>query len=160
MGGGRRGSRTTYASFTDQNSKITDYVDVAGGGKRVFVSHHTADEGQVTLLRYQIQDERFGIEAGDTTVTTPYQHDWKTNVSINNIGPATHVICYVGPETHERRAVDWEIREAHRQGKKVIAIRPKDSNYKVPKVIREYGDRVVEWDTDKISYELQRGQYE
>ena len=159
MGGGRSGSRTTYASFNGQNSSITDYVGASRGGKRVFVSHHTADESQVALLRYQIQDERFGIEVDDTTVTTPYQYDWRTNVAINNIGQATHVICYVGPETHEREAVDWEIREAHRQGKKVIAVRPKDSDYKVPKAIREYGDKVVEWNTDKISYELGRKEY-
>lgn len=160
------GSRYKHSSYTGgsgegglgRDSSLDEYYSSKDSEeKTVFIAHHTADQPQVSLLRYQIQDERFGIEASDTTVTTPYQQDWKTNVAIHNIGPATHVICYVGPETYERPAVDWEIREAHKQGKVVIAIRPQGSNYKIPKAIKEHDDPVIEWDIDRVSYELDKG---
>lgn len=159
------GSRTKHSSYTGggggggygRSSSLDEYsADEDSDEKTVFISYHTADQAQVALLRHQLQDERYGIEAADTTVTTPYSHSWKENVAVRNIGPATHVICYVGPETYERLSVDWEIREAHKQGKVVIAVKPQGSDYKIPRVIREHDDVVVEWNTDNISYELDR----
>lgn len=58
----------------------------------------------------------------------------------------------IGEDTAQREAVNWEIEEAYRQGKKVIGVRIyRDRNHPVPRPLLEHGAPIVEWDLARIS---------
>jgi len=120
--------------------------------RNVFISFDIDDEYTVRLLRSQAKDDRFPLEFRDYSVKEPFESKWKAEVS-NLISLSSAVIVMVGPLTYRSSAVDWEIREAHRQDKQVIGIRiHRNENHIIPKALR-YNDPVIYWDTEKI-YEM------
>jgi len=119
--------------------------------RNVFISFHIDDEAQVNLLRAQAKSEQFEIEFRDYSVKEPFDEKWKTNCR-ERIGQTSALICMIGGETAQREAVNWEIEEAYRQGKKVIGVRIyRDRNHAVPKPLLEHGASIVEWNLAKIS---------
>ena len=63
----------------------------------------------------------------------------------------------IGSDTASREAVNWEIEESYRQGKKVIGVRiSRDRNDPVPKTLRDHNAPVIYWNLDEISKLLDR----
>ena len=61
------------------------------------------------------------------------------------------MIVMVGEDTASRDAVNWEIKEAHKQGKKVIGVRiHKDKNHAIPEEIKKHGDPVINWNMQEL----------
>lgn len=122
--------------------------------RNVFISFDADDEGMVNLLRSQAKDERFPFTFRDYSVKEPFESAWKSKVR-DRIDQTSAVFVAIGKDTHKSKAVDWEIREAHRQGKRVVGVRMhRDKNHAVPQAIREHGDKVINWDTKKMGDEL------
>ncbi len=145
-------SEKFFDSSTEEAERISKY----GEGKRrnVFISFHTEDESQVNLLRKQASDDRFELEFRDYSIKEPFDEAWKSQTK-KIISKTSAMIVMIGPDTAQRKAVDWEIREAHRQGKKVMGVRIyKDQNHPIPSAIKEYGDKVVAWKMKEISRNL------
>ncbi len=146
-----KGSDSVFQREEDKAQKrITDY------GRNVFVSYDMDnDKGMVTFLTSQAKDERFPFVFRDYSVKEPFENKWKSQVR-DKISQTSAVIVGIGEKTHQSKAVDWEIREAHRQGKKVIGVRLQSSqNHRVPSALNEYGDRVINWKANDIARELE-----
>ena len=124
--------------------------------RNVFVSFDVdKDKRQVRLLTSQAKDERFPFSFRDYSVKEPFEEKWKQNVA-KKLEQTSAVIVAIGEKTHESKAIEWEIEEAHRQGKKVIGVRMhSDKNHKVPAAIKKHGDKVIPWDTKQIAEELE-----
>jgi len=119
--------------------------------RNVFISFNVDDEAQVNLLRHQAKDNEFGLEFRDYSVKQPFDEKWKTNCK-ERIAQTSALICLIGPNTAQRKAVIWEIEEAYRQGNKVIGVRiHRDQNHPIPKPLLEHGAPIVNWDLAKIS---------
>jgi len=87
-------------------------------------------------------------------VNEPFDEKWKTQCK-ERIAMTSTVIVLIGPDTHSREAVNWEINEAYKQGKNVIGVRVhKYENHRVPQSMVDNGAKIVNWDIDKISREL------
>lgn len=111
------------------------------------------DEAQVNLLRYQAK-EGLGVEFRDYSVKEPFDEKWKTNCK-EKIAQTSALICFIGPETAQSEPVNWEVEEAHRQGKNVIGVRIyKDQNHPIPKALKDHGAPIIDWDNAKISQSL------
>lgn len=158
------GSSTPFDLDQSRNGKSSDEVfqreedraqeRVSEHQRNVFISFDVDDEGMVNLLRSQAKDERFPFAFRDYSVKEPFESAWKSKVS-DRIAQTSAVVIAIGKNTHESKAVDWEIREAHRQGKKVIGVRlHRDKNHTVPQAIREHGDEIINWDTKKMRDKL------
>ena len=153
------GSIDFSSKGSDKSEKIfqssTDEVDKAvsrseGAQKNVFISFDAEDESAVNLLRSQAKDDRFPFGFRDYSVKEPFESKWKTEVS-NLVSLTSATIVMIGPNTANSAAVDWEIREAHRQNKQVIGVRiSRDRNDPVPAALREFNDKVINWDTKTI----------
>ncbi len=145
-------SEKLFNSATEEAKRIDEYRE--GKRRNVFISFHTEDEAQVNLLRQQAKDDRFDLEFRDYSIKEPFDEAWKSQTK-NIISRTSATIVMIGPDTASRQAVDWEIREAHRQGKKVIGVRIyKDQNYTIPSAMKEHGDKVVSWNMQGISNAL------
>lgn len=142
-------SEKIFDSATDEAERINEYRE--GKRRNVFISFHTEDESQVNLLRQQAKDDRFDLEFRDYSIKEPFDEAWKTQTR-EVISRTSAMIVMIGPDTAQREAVNWEVREAHSQGKKVIGVRIyKDENHPIPSAMKEYGDKTVSWNMKEIS---------
>jgi len=156
MGGGIRGKRRRYAKGGSAGSGLNSYNGNGDTQKRVFISFHVDDEAQVELLRQQAKDDRFDIEFVDYSVKEPFDNKWKTRCA-ERIKQSSIFVCMIGPETHKREAVLWEINKAHELGKKVIGVRIyRDKNHKIPEPLVRNNAKITYWNLADIASELKR----
>ena len=62
-------------------------------------------------------------------------------------------ICLIGPDTHKRQWVNYEIRQAHLQGKRIVGVYLHGSNNSVelPEAFKKYGGTPLGWNSlDKL----------
>ena len=121
--------------------------------RNAFISFDMADKHRVDLLRRQAKDSRFSLMFRDYSVKEPFAYGWRRKVE-NLIDLSNIVIVAIGRYTHRSKAVNWEIKEAHWQGKRVLGIML-HHNYrnKVPHAMRKY-DKIINWNTCKIRHVL------
>ena len=64
---------------------------------------------------------------------------------------AATVVVLVGKETHTRPWVNWEIEQAHQQGKRIVGVYERGGvDAPLPKALEDYGTKVVAWNSDSI----------
>jgi len=161
MGGGS--SYTPTSRSAEEAEQIfknsTNEIEVATSKplvRNVFISFSIPDEAQVNLLRSQAKDPRFGLDFRDYSVKEPFDEKWKSNCR-DRIAQTSATIVMIGPDTASREAVNWEIEESYRQGKKVIGVRiSRDRNDLVPKALRDHNAPVINWNLEEISKLLDR----
>jgi hypothetical protein len=124
--------------------------------KNVFISFHVEDEPMVNLLREQAKNENYDLEFRDYSVKEPFDEKWKTQCK-ERIAQTSVLVCMIGKETSNREAVNWEINEAYRQGKKVIGVRiHSDRKDAVPEPLKEHHAPIVNWKLKEIQNEIDR----
>lgn len=156
MGGGGRGNRHSYASSSGNSVTLDKFAgnQESNGKPRVFISFHMEDEAQINLLRQQAKNEQSDIQFTDYSVKEPFDEKWKTQCA-ERINRTSVVIVMVGPETHQREAVNWEINKAYELNKKVVCVRIyRDENHKIPQSCKENNAKVINWDLNSIKNEL------
>ena len=104
----------------------------------------------VNLLRSQAKDGRFPFEFRDYSVKYPFESRWKSEVR-DLISMSSAVLVAIGKNTHRRSAVNWEIKEAHRQGKMVLGVQlHRDLDLYAPPAMHST-DPIILWNTDEIA---------
>lgn len=125
--------------------------------KNVFLSFHMEDKNLVDLLRYQAKSERFDLKFRDYSVKEPFSNPWKKHCS-QRISQCSTVAVMIGKDTAARPAVNWEIKEAYKHGKRVVGIRAyRDSNHKIPEEMVRNNAKIVDWnlgDINEILYDI------
>ena len=122
----------------------------------MFISIHTEDEAQVNLLRSQAKKHDQNVEFRDYSIKEPFDEKWKTQAK-ERISQTSATIVMIGPGTSNRDAVNWEIEESYRQGKKVVGVRIyRDRNDPVPQGLKDHRAPVVDWDLTKIQQHLDK----
>jgi Thoeris protein ThsB, TIR-like domain len=123
-----------------------------GARRNVFISFHSEDEAQVNLLRSQAKNEN--LDFRDYSVKEPFDEKWKAQCR-ERIAQTSATIVMIGPDTANRDAVNWEIEESYRQGKKVIGVRIyRDRNDPVPEAMKENKAAITTWDTENVQKHL------
>jgi hypothetical protein len=125
--------------------------------KNVFVSHYHEDEGRINAMKDLLGD-KYSIR--NYSVTSDKYNNAKSEDYIKTllrplIKEAGTFICLIGPQTHDSKWVDWEIREADRQGKQIVGVfsyGAKDSD--IPPALEEFADAIVGWNTNNIERAL------
>ena len=136
--------------------KISDYQKKTQDQQRnVFVSFDMEDHGKMRLMISQAKNDRFPFSFRDYSVKEPFEKQWKEKVK-ERISQTSAIIVGIGENTHNSNAVNWEIEEAHRQGKKVIGVKlNKNRNYIIPKALIDHGDKIISWNAKEIEHELE-----
>lgn len=122
--------------------------------KNVFVSHYHKNEENIKNLKDLLSDE-YCIK--NYSVTTEKYNEAKNEDYIKYeylrplINQSSVLICLIGPETHDSKWVDWEIREAEKLGKQIIGVYIRGaSDSDVPPALNELADSIVGWNKDNI----------
>lgn len=130
--------------------------------KNVFISHHHKDDADVDKLTNLLCEKGYNIRNSSIRAKPANQERLKRGLVKDEvirrllrmkISWAGTVIVIVGKETHERPWVNWEIEQAHRQGKKIVGVYEYGLKERVelPPALEKYGtSQVVGWDSNSI----------
>jgi hypothetical protein len=126
----------------------------------VFISHHHADDGEVDkltrLLAHRGNDLRnSSIRAKPANQARLDRGEVKDETIRRllrmKISWASTVVVLIGEQTHTRPWVDWEINEAHRQGKRIVGVFARGgTDAHKPEGVERYASAVVGWNSAKI----------
>jgi hypothetical protein len=130
--------------------------------KNVFISHHHKDDANVDKLTNLLKKN--GCEIRNSSIRAkPANQDRLDKGLVKDstiqrllrmkMSWAGTVIVLIGKETHSRPWVNWEIKEASRQGKNIVGVYENGLKGKVelPEALEKYGtSQVAGWDSSSI----------
>ncbi|NTI17052.1 TIR domain-containing protein [Agrobacterium rhizogenes] len=154
MGGGSSGSWSRLGDIRALEEKAK--AALQGGKRNVFISFATEDMDEVNLLRAHAKNENSDIEFNDHSVKEPYNSERaayiKQKIS-ERIARSSVCVVYLSENTAQSDWVAWEVKESLTQGKKVVAVHPKDgAPATAPGWVAEHNINVVQW--SNLSAEL------
>jgi len=123
----------------------------------VFISHHGKDDDYVQRLKQRLRDN--GCEIRNSSIDSTKHSDVRPSdrtimgILKDGITWAGTFICLIGKDTHTRDWVNYEIREAYLQGKRIVGIYAHGSanNVELPEAFKKYGGPVIGWNSlDKL----------
>ena len=129
--------------------------------RNVFISHFHGHDAHVDKLTALAEGRGFSLRNSSIRTLKPKnQERWeKKQVKEEpirrwlrrKVSWAGEVVVLIGKETAQRKWVDWEIEEAHRQGKRIIGVYlPGATDSDLPDNFKKYATSLVAWDPKKI----------
>lgn len=119
----------------------------------VFVSHYHEDEENIGKIR-ELLGSDYQIKNSSVTsdkFNRANNPDYIKSLLRDRIKWAKTLICLIGPHTHDSEWVDYEIQQAHKQGKAIIGVYVYGaSDSDVPDALKEYADAIVGWRKERI----------
>lgn len=122
--------------------------------KNVFISHYGEDDDSVQGLKKLLGDNGCTLKNSSIDSTKDNQASSPEYIKTllgRGIEWAGSMIVLIGPKTHTRDWVNWEIEQAHKMEKPIIGVfiqGAKDSD--VPSNFEAYGDALVGWSSGKV----------
>lgn len=123
----------------------------------IFISHYSEDNGHLNRLKERLQEK--GCTVRNSSVEKEdYRKDKVADSTIAQelrgyIKWAGTFIVLIGEHTHERPWVNYEIRNAYLQGKKIIGVYMHGckNDVELPEAFKRYGGSVIGWNSiDKL----------
>lgn len=122
--------------------------------KNVFVSHFNKDEENIGKLKTLLSGKGYTLKNASIDSTKPNRAtnpEYIKRLLRMRIQWAGTFICLIGPKTHTREWVDWEIEQANKKGERIIGVFINGaSDSDVPANFEKYGDALVGWNSDRI----------
>jgi hypothetical protein len=123
--------------------------------KNVFISHFGEDDEHVQSLKAKLAERGYQLRNSSIDSTKPNDatnEDYIKRLLKEGISWAGTFICLIGPDTHSREWIEWEIEQAHQMGKRIIGIYLNGvaNDCQLPKNLDLYSDTIVSWRIDKI----------
>src|SRR5690606_25902448 len=126
--------------------------------RNIFISHHGKDDKHVQRLKQRLRDQGYNIR--NSSVDSSKHRPVRPSDAVierylrRGISWAGTFICLIGEKTHTRPWVDYEIKQAHLQGKRIVGIFKhgcKDS-VELPENFKRYGGTPLGWNSlDKLA---------
>lgn len=128
--------------------------------RHVFISHHHADDAQVSGLTNLLA--RNGYEIRNSSIRAKPANQRRLaekRVSDRTIKRllrmkmawASTVVVLIGKETHKRPWVDWEINKAKELGKRIVGVYERGGTENdIPAAFKKYGDALVAWNSVNV----------
>ena len=124
----------------------------------VFISHYGQDDQHVQSLKQRLRDRGYNIR--NSSIDSTKHNDGRIpsdavvqRLLRRGISWAGTFICLIGPETHNRWWVNYEIRQAHLQGKRIVGVylHGSDNSVRLPEAFKKYGGTPIGWNSlDKL----------
>lgn len=126
--------------------------------RNIFVSHYHGDDEHVDKLAKLLAGRDFQIRNSSlrSNDDTQVWADTVKDETIRNrlrdqISWAGAVVVLIGKKTAERDWIDWEIEEAHRQGKPIVGVFTQGAtDADLPENFQKYGTSLVGWIAEKV----------
>jgi len=120
----------------------------------VFISHYGDDDKHVQKLKDLLKKSGRILRNSSIDSTKPNNaknEEYIKELLRDNIKWAGTTIVLIGPETHTREWVNWEIEKSFKEGNRIVGIYINGaSESDIPENFEKFGDALVGWDTDRI----------
>jgi len=125
----------------------------------IFISHHGKDDKHVLRLKERLKESGYSIRNSSVdSESNKYRPKRPSDAVIERylrrgINWAGTFICLIGEKTHTRPWVDYEIKQAHLQGKRIVGVylHGCKDDVKLPKNFKLYGGTPLGWNSlDKL----------
>lgn len=121
----------------------------------VFISHYHGDADALPKLRDLLSKRGYEVRDSSIDERNPNNAnnlDYIKTLIRPKIEWAGKVIVLIGPETHTREWVNWEIEYAKQFGdKRIIGVFVRGAtDSDIPENLNKYGDALVPWNSDKL----------
>lgn len=128
--------------------------------RHLFISHHHRDDAEVTNLTNLLTSRGYDIRNSSVRMKPKNKRrmdEKKVSDKVierilrMKISWASTVVVLIGKETHTRPWVDWEIRKANEQGKRIVGIYVRGgTEADMPPSLEKYASAIVGWSTESI----------
>ncbi|WP_405284445.1 TIR domain-containing protein [Gaopeijia maritima] len=128
--------------------------------RHVFISHHHADDEHVSRLAKLLRGAGYDIRNSSIRAKPANQRRLdRGEVSDETIRRllrmkiswAGRIVVLVGKDTHKRPWVNWEIEQAHKQGKRIVGVYIRGGTHAdVPEAFEKYGSALVGWTSASV----------
>ena len=128
--------------------------------RHVFISHHHADDAQVTDLTALLA--RRGYDFRNSSIRAKPANQRRLDKGLvkletirrllrMKISWAGTVVVLIGKDTHKRPWVNWEIEQANKQGKRIVGVYERGgTEADKPDALEKYASAIVGWNVDSI----------
>ncbi|QCR86437.1 TIR domain-containing protein [Moraxella osloensis] len=122
--------------------------------KNVFISHYGKDDEHVQNLKQLLKSNGMTIKNSSIDSTKPNQASNESYIKgllRDRIRWAGTTIVLIGPRTHTRDWVNWEIEQSVKQGNRVVGIYINGGTTSdLPENFKKYGSALVGWRSETI----------
>ena len=124
----------------------------------IFISHYGKDDEHVQSLKTRLKSQGYDVRNFSVDSTNHRDGRKPSNEVIKRllrmrISWSSTFICLIGPKTHTRAWVDYEIKKAVEQGKRIIGVYTHGSKETaaLPKDLDKVASNIIGWNSiDKI----------
>lgn len=128
--------------------------------KHVFISHHHADDAEVSNLTSLLSHQGYDIRNSSIRAKPANQRRLEQGLVKDEtirrllrmkISWAGCVVVLIGKQTHTRKWVNWEIEQANKQNKRIVGVYLRGgTDADIPPAFEKYGSALVGWNSDSI----------
>jgi len=124
----------------------------------IFISHYGKDDAHVQSLKERLSIQGYNVR-NFSVDSTNHKDGRKPSDKVvrrlldMRIKWSSTFICLIGPDTHSREWVNYEIRKAHFEGKRIVGVYTYGSKNSVelPEAYKRYGSPPIGWNSiDKL----------
>ena len=123
--------------------------------RHIFISHHHADDSEVDNLTSLLLRGGYDIRNSSIRAKPANQRRLEQGMVSDEtirrllrmkISWAGTAVVLIGKETHSRPWVDWEIRQANQQNKRIVGVYVRGgTEADKPEALEEYASAIVGW---------------
>lgn len=141
--------------------KAKKHLQHAGQSKRnVFISFSSVDMNEVNLMRGQAKNDGIDLDFSDHSVKKAYNSDKDDYIKRQirgKIENASVVLVYLSAASIKSQWVKWEVEQAKKMGKGIVAVYKGDTPPKnIPKHIGENTSAIVSWSHKAMMDEIEK----
>jgi hypothetical protein len=140
----------------------------SGQRRHLFISHHHRDDAVVDKLTGLLGAKGWDVRNSSIRAKPANQDRLDRGLVKDSvikrllrikIAWASTVVVLIGQQTHARPWVNWEINQAHAQGKRIVGVYEqggKDSD--IPESLEKYASAIVGWNSESIQKAIDGGE--
>lgn len=120
----------------------------------IFISHYGKDDHHVQSLKSRLKDGGYDVRNFSVDSTNHKDGRKPSDAVVRRLLRmrlkwSKTFICLIGPKTHTRDWVDYEIEQAHKQGKRIIGVYTHGSKETadVPERLKEVASNIIGWNS-------------
>lgn len=128
--------------------------------RHAFISHHHADDAEVDNLTGLLKGAGYYVRNSSIRAKPANQRrldrgevkdETIRRLLRMKISWAGQIMVLIGKDTHTRPWVDWEIQQAHTQGKRIVGVYIRGgTDADVPPALEKYASAIVGWNSKSI----------